>query len=85
MVVKVLLFLTLVTLVGCSGKSKDVSVNHSLCVLVDPKAMGEDRYTCTVTANFHSVGLCEHFSDWERQDNPDAYKDGRLKNKCEKE
>jgi hypothetical protein len=78
------LILLSVLVVGCASK-KDVSINHHFCVMSDPKAVGEDRYTCNVTANFHSVGLCQSFEEWERKDNPDAYKDGRLKTKCEKE
>lgn len=71
-------------LVAC-GTKKDMNTNHYFCVMSDPKAIGEDRYVCNVTANFHSVGLCKSFQEWESQDNPDAYKDGFLKTKCEKE
>ncbi len=81
---KYLLILAAMSLVAC-GSKKDVSVNHHFCVMSDPRAVGDERYTCNVTAQFHSVGLCQSFQEWETKDNPDAYKDGRLKTKCEKE
>lgn len=80
-----LLLLALLSLAGCSVGGSDTPFKHQMCVLADKHRVGDERYVCTVSARFRSVEGCKVWEDYERKEDPEPYKDGRLTSKCDKE
>jgi hypothetical protein len=66
----------------CTGCKQDTPVDHKFCVLSLPTKVGDERYTCTVTARFESADACHTWEEIQRQKDPAPYKDGRLNTKC---